>query len=248
MKESRDLMGMPVTVEILDQAAKQVSADEVFEYFNYIDKKFSTYKTDSEISRINRGEIKAGDYSEDMKTVFALSRETKQLSYGYFDICRPDGKIDPSGLVKGWAIETAAQILKKRGFKNFYVEAGGDIQAFGKNGQGRSWSVGIKNPFNQKEIVKVVYLANLGLATSGSYIRGQHIYNPHEQKKVISEIVSLTVIGPNVYEADRFATAAFAMGSKGINFIENLNGFEGYMIDSKGIATETRGFEKFTIC
>ena len=83
------------------------------------------------------------------------------------------------------------------------------------------------------------------MATSGTYIRGQHIYNPFERSQPITEIVSLTVIGPNVYEADRFATAAFAMGRVCIDFIEQQNGLEGYMIDQDGIATLTSGFEKY---
>ena len=94
--------------------------------------------------------------------------------------------------------------------------------------------------------VKIVYLSGQGIATSGTYARGQHIINPLEPNVPITEIVSLTVIGPNVYEADRFATAAFAMGKSGIEFIENLEGFEGYMIDSQGIATYTNGFDILT--
>jgi thiamine biosynthesis lipoprotein len=247
IKQTKALMGMPITVEIIDPKAKQEDVAAVFAYFNYVDKKFSTYKKNSEISRINRGAINKADYSLDMKTVMALSEEARKLSAGYFNILTPQGKYDPSGLVKGWGINNAAGILLDRGFKNFYVEAGGDIQACGNNAENKRWSVGIKNPFNQKEIVKVVYISNLGMATSGSYIRGQHIYNPNNPNSPITEIVSLSVIGPNVYEADRFATAAFAMGKEGVNFIEQMDGFEGYMIDKKGIATMTSGFEKFTI-
>lgn len=238
-------MGMPITVEIIDASADERDIDEVFSYFKYVDEKFSVYKSMSEISRINSGEIKEENCSEDMKTVFALSEETKIKTNGYFDITAPDGKRDPSGLVKGWAIHNASKILEKRGFNDFYVEAGGDIQVRGKNGQGRDWRIGIRNPFNTKEIVKVVRLENEGVATSGTYIRGQHIYNPHQRNKPILEIVSLTVIGPNVYEADRFATAAFAMAEKGIGFIENLAGFEGYAIDKNGLAVMTSGFEKY---
>ena len=85
-----------------------------------------------------------------------------------------------------------------------------------------------------------------GIATSGSYLRGQHIYNPHLPEKKLTEIVSFTVIGENILEADRFATAAFAMGKEGINFIEQLPHFEGYAIDSNGMATFTSNFELYT--
>jgi thiamine biosynthesis lipoprotein len=104
-----------------------------------------------------------------------------------------------------------------------------------------------KKTFPSNEIVKVISLNNKGIATSGTAIRGQHIYNPHEQNVPITDIVSMTVIGPNVYEADRFATAAFAMGAKGINFIEMLPDCEGYMIDKNGIATYTKRFKEYVI-
>ena len=84
------------------------------------------------------------------------------------------------------------------------------------------------------------------MATSGSYIRGAHIYNPHAPTAALTDILSITVVGPDVYEADRFATAAFAMGREGINFIERLQGFEGYAIDKSGVATLTSGFEHYT--
>lgn len=247
MKQTRLLMGMPITVEICDSSVTQEALDNVFDYFDYVDKKFSTYKDDSEISEINNGQKQEKDYSQDMKEVFELCEQTKKETEGYFDIQLKSGKYDPSGLVKGWAIYNAAKILQKLGFSDFYVEAGGDIQVNGKNSQGKNWRIGIRNPFNEAEIIKAVSLQDEGIATSGTYIRGQHIYNPYEDKKPITEIVSLTVIGPNIYEADRFATAAFAMGKKGINFVESLKNLEGYMVDKDGIATMTSGFEKYLV-
>lgn len=237
-------MGMPVILEIIDSWVTQKTFDEVFAYFEYVDRKFSTYKDESEISLINRQEISLEQSSEDMQAIFMLAEQTRQETDGYFDIAR-SGKYDPSGIVKGWAIYNAAEILRQAGFKNFYVDAGGDIQVWGKNSQGQDWRVGIQSPFNPKEIVKVVSLLDCGMATSGTYVRGQHIYNPKDGEQPITEIVSLTVIGPDIYEADRFATAAFAMGSAGVYFIENLKGFEGYMIDQKGLATYTSGFERY---
>ncbi|MEO8396216.1 MAG: FAD:protein FMN transferase [Chloroflexota bacterium] len=243
MKQTRLMMGMPITVEIVDASANDDVFNAVFDYFQYVDQTFSTYKDASEIMRINRHELSLEDASWDMQTVFALAEQTRQETYGYFDI-RHNGTIDPSGIVKGWAIYNAAELLRRLSFENFYVDAGGDIQVVGKNDQGEDWRVGIRNPFNIHEIVKVLSVTDCGVATSGTSIRGQHIYNPKNAAQTIDDIVSITVIGPNVYEADRFATAAFAMGKDGIAFIENLQDFEGYMIDVNGIATLTSGFTK----
>ena len=239
-------MGMPIVIDVVDAAATHDHVEQVFSYFDSIDQRFSTYKPQSEISKINRNEIPASSYSEDMKTVFALCEDTLRATHGYFDIRTSRGTYDPSGLVKGWSIYHAAQMLAGFGYQNFYVDAGGDIQVSGVNEKGGSWSIGIKNPFQEKEIVAVVYLENQGIATSGTYIRGQHVYNPKNKHAPITDVVSLTVIGPNVYEADRFATAAFAMGKDGIAFIEGLDGFEGFSIDAQGMGIATSGFHTYT--
>lgn len=239
MKDTRMIMGMPITIEILDAGVMKHDLADIFKYFVYIDETFSTYKSSSEISCINRGDISTHQYSKDMQEVLRLSEETKKLTGGYFDISH-NNKLDPSGLVKGWAIYRACKLARRKGFKSFYIDAGGDIQA-----EGKVWKVGIKNPFQHDQVIKTIALRDRGIATSGTYNRGEHIYNPHTGDNHIPEIVSLTVIGPNIYEADRFATAAFAMGRHGIAFIEHLSGFEGYMIDSHGIATVTSLFDTY---
>jgi len=236
MQQVRSIMGMPITVDIRDKKVTSKNFDEVFDYFHEVDEKYSPFKETSEVGKLNRGETVSKEMTEILRLVKDLKNETK----GYFDIVKPNGKIDPSGIVKGWAIKNAADILQKNGFKKFYVDAGGDAEIAGKN-----WKWGIRNPFNVKEIVKVLNLSDCGIATSGTYERGQHIYNPITKSAVITDIVSLTVIGPNVYDADKYATPAFAMGKKGIEFIESLTGFEGYMIDKDGIATMTSGFSRY---
>jgi thiamine biosynthesis lipoprotein len=247
MRQTRSIMGMPVQLEIVDAGATDASYEMVFDYFRTVDEQFSPYKETSEVARINRGELIEGEYSEEMRKVLALCAETTRATNGYFDIRNFDNRIDPSGLVKGWAINNAAALLRSAGLSNFYVEIAGDIQTSGLNDEGNEWSIGIRNPFVEGEIVKVVYPQGKGIATSGTYIRGSHIYNPFLPDDQTSEYVSLTVIGPNVYEADRFATAAFVMGEKGIHFLEGLSGFEAYAIDRNGQAVMTSGFEEYTL-
>lgn len=244
MKQTKIIMGMPVAVEIVGVDDSKIF-QKIFDYFAHIDKKFSTFKKNSEISKINQGKVKPEESSFEMKEVLKLSELTKRQTNNYFDI-KKDNYIDPSGLVKGWAINNASNLLTKDGYKNFYIDAGGDIQAIGKNSKDKAWSVGIRNPFDTSQIIKVLHLSDRAVATSGTYERGDHIYNP-KQKDCESNIISLTVIGQNIYDADRFATAAFAMGEAGITFIENLKNFEGYMVNKKRVATQTSGFGKYTI-
>ena len=132
-------------------------------------------------------------------------------------------------------------MLRVKGYTDFTIDAGGDIQV-----GSRERVIGIRNPFDSMSVVKKVQLKDRGIATSGTYIRGDHIYNPHDEN-FQTEFVSFSVIGPNVYDADRFATAAFAMGRKGLYFIENLPGFEAYAINQMGIGVYTSGFSNYVV-
>ncbi len=245
MRVTRLMMGMPITVDVVGSGDDGATIEAVFAYFDAVDRRFSTYKDDSEISAINQGRLREADYSAEMREVLALAERTRLETDGYFDIRTSAGTLDPSGVVKGWAIRNAAALVARTGARNFYVDAGGDIQASGNNPDGKAWRVGIRNPFDQAEIIKVVEPRGKGVATSGTYVRGQHIYDPHARGKTIDEIVALTVIGPDVLEADRFATAAFAMGRSGIGFIEQMPGLEGYLVDRDRRATFTSGFEGY---
>lgn len=245
MRTTRVLMGMPITVEIVseDEIAAQ-SIEDVFAYFTSVDERFSMYKNTSEIMRINHGTCARADASPDMQEVFALCERTRDETDGYFNHVRGDC-YDPTGVVKGWAIHRAAELLRRAGHTNFFIDAGGDSEIAGHNADGEAWRVGIRNPFCETEVVKILHMSGGGIATSGTSMRGQHIYNPHAPEKLITDIVSMTVVGPDVCSADRFATAAFAMGTQGITFIDGLAGHEGYMIDARGCATMTRGFETY---
>jgi thiamine biosynthesis lipoprotein len=233
-------MDMPITIKVARHEERKTKKDleRVFNYFHYVDDQYSPFKETSQVAKLNRGE----EVSKEMKLILSLSQDLRDQTGGYFDIKKPDGKIDPSGIVKGWAIKNAADILRKAGYERFYIDAGGDAEIVGKN-----WKWGIRNPFDVSQIVKVLNLSDCGIATSGTYERGQHIYNPITKKIEITDIFSLTVIGPNVYEADKFSTPAFAMGKEGIMFIEKMPGLEGYMIDKDGIATMTTGFGRYVI-
>jgi len=115
MKQEKILMGMTIKIEIADKNADEKIFDKIFSYFKKIEERFSVYKENSEISKINRGEINKNKWSPEMKEIFELSEKTKRETNGYFDIQKPDGKYNPSGLVKGWAILKAADILRKEG-------------------------------------------------------------------------------------------------------------------------------------
>jgi thiamine biosynthesis lipoprotein len=247
MKQWRVVMGMPITIEIAGGNVAPAHFEQLYSYFEYVEEVFSPFRATSETSRINSGLLRVEDSSEEMRTVVRLAEKTRVETKGHFDVNR-DGVFNPVGIVKGWAVYQASEMLRQAGLWDFYIEAGGDIQLSGRNGSGDYWAVGIRNPFAPDEIVKSLRLSDMGIATSGTYVRGQHIYGPlAADGATADEIVSVTVLGPNVYEADRFATAAFAMGKEGISFLERERGLEGYMIDKNGIATMTSGFSAYAL-
>jgi thiamine biosynthesis lipoprotein len=245
MKQWRVVMGMPVTIEIAGGDVDPALFERLYSYFEHVEEVFSPFRPTSETSRINSGVLRVEDSSEEMRTVVRLAEKTRIETKGYFDINR-DGVFDPVGIVKGWAAYQASEMLRQAGVWDFYIEAGGDIQLSGRNDSGEYWAVGIRDPFAGDQIVKSLRLSDMGIATSGTYVRGHHICDPlAADGTAVDEIVSVTVLGPNVYEADRFATAAFAMGREGIRFLEREPGLEGYMIDRDGMATMTSGFASY---
>ncbi|WP_199178656.1 FAD:protein FMN transferase [Acidimangrovimonas sediminis] len=235
---------MPVTLDIVD-AAGEAPFEAVFGLLEAIDRRFSPFKAESELCRLDRGDLAEPALSGEMREVLALAEDTGRRSNGYFRIRRPDGGLDPSGVVKGWAIKRAADLLRARGHRHFCVEVAGDMEVSGLGPDRQPWRVGLRNPFDAGQIVKVLALSDRGIATSGTATQGQHIYDPHRPGHAITRIVSLTVIGPDVLEADRFATAAFAMEEDGIDFIEETPGLEGYAIGADRVATLTSGFRAY---
>ena len=244
MKQTRVHMGMPITVEIVSDLATSELFERVFAFFAEVDTNYSPFKPDSQVARIDSGELALDAADDEMQSILWLAELTEQQTFGFFTVWQ-NGRFNPSGIVKGWAIYQAADIVREAGFNNFYIDAGGDVQIYGRNPQAEPWQIGIRNPFDQTQIVKTLSAIDCGVATSGFYQRGRHIYNPHAADDPLDEVVSLTVVGPNVFEADRFATAAFAMGREGIHFIESRPGLEGYMIDKTGMATMSSGFSQY---
>lgn len=244
IKQTRLIMGMPIVLMTPDVSVTNENIEEVFTFFKYVDKTYSPFIDSSIVSRINRGEMGEPEYPDELREILAIAKSTKRQTNGYFDVWHK-GNFDPSGIVKGWAIAEAAKILAK--YTNaFYVEAGGDLQVSGVNDEGSPWQIGIRNPFDRNQNIKVIALKNNAIATSGTAIQGQHIYDP-VQGKELKEMISISVIAPNIIDADRMATAAFAMGAKGIYFIEQLDGYEAYAVMHDKTATATTGWHGYEV-
>jgi thiamine biosynthesis lipoprotein len=235
-------MGMPVTVEVVDPGAEE-AVEEAFADFRLLDRTFSPFLAGSAVSRINRGELEVEAAGPLVAQAVDLCRRYEQATHGYFSAWL-DGRFDPSGLVKGWAIDRAASILHRHGFHNFFVDAAGDVQTRGHKVGGEPWRVGVRHPLERDKVACVILAADLAVATSGTYEKGDHIVDPHTGRPA-RELLSFTVVGPDILQADVFATAGFAMGRRGLDFVLGVEGYEAFAIGQDLVATWTPGFDDY---
>jgi thiamine biosynthesis lipoprotein len=213
-----DVWGTIVFVEV---ASTKVGLDElnaglaeVTDYVKVVDQEFSTYKPDSQVSKIRRGELKIEDASAQMQEVWELCLKARDLTGGSFDPWVVKGGYDPSGYVKGWAADKCVQILKRHGAENIQVNAAGDLVLAGGFENGKPWSIGVRSPENRFEVVKVFEITDGAIATSGTYEIGAHIKDPHTGLIAIGAR-SATVIGPDGGLADALATSLVVAGQDG---------------------------------
>ena len=221
-------MGMPIGVDVRDPAVNPGALDRAFAWLHWIDATFSTYKPDSEISRLNRGDLALPDAHPAVRAVLARCAELREETGGYFDseaallaqwervgnVALRLGAVDPSGLVMGWAVERAARLLEQAGARHYSVNAGGDIRVRGRPSPASGWRIGIQHPTVRDKVAAVIEATNLAIATSGAYERGAHIVDPHTGRPP-DGVLSVTIVGPDLAMADAYATAAYAMGREG---------------------------------
>lgn len=236
------IMGMPIVLDVRDDVEDEV-AERAFDWLRWVDATFSTYKPDSEISRLNRGELALEDAHPDVRDVLDRCEELRVETRGYFDMRAPmPGAIDPSGLVKGWSVDRAADLLDDAGIRNYGISAGGDMRVRGRAVPDACWRIGIQHPLLRDRVAAVVEATDLAVATSGAYARGDHVVNPHTESPP-SGVLSVTVCGPDLGTADAFATAAFAMGAVGPHWTARLpRGFEAMTILADETVLSTGGF------
>ncbi|TMK73668.1 MAG: FAD:protein FMN transferase [Actinobacteria bacterium] len=234
-------MGMPIVVDVRDEEVEEDTLEAVFDWLRWVDATFSTYREDSEISRLDRGELAVADAHDDVRRVLDRCEELREETRGSFD-ARATGRLDPSGLVKGWAVDSGADILHGAGLRNFAVNAGGDMRLSGRAVPELTWRVGIQHPLDRARVAAVVEANDLAVATSGAYARGDHVVEPHTGRPPHG-VLSVTVVGPELATADAYATAALAMGPHaGPHWTARLRGYEAMTILADETVLTTGGF------
>jgi thiamine biosynthesis lipoprotein len=220
------VMGTAVSIHVRAPLPAAGTIEAACAVLHDIDRRFSLYRPDSELGRLARGEIDETGLSSDVRWVLAACDDLARTSGGAFDARRhrADGVVDPSGFVKGWAVEEAARCLDDAGARNYVFAAGGDILARGESEPGRPWRVGVRHPGDAATVLAVLAVRDGAVATSGLYERGVHIRDPRTAA-VPDELLSLTVVGPSLAWADAYATGAFAMGLEGLSWVHRHPGY-----------------------
>ena len=234
-------MGTVVSFDVpawADQVLGRVAS-----WLHWVDATFSPYRDDSDVSRFGRGALALAECAPELTEVLAACADVTARSGGYFTI-RPGGRLDPSGYVKGWAIERAAAMLTTAGSAEHSVNGGGDIQCVGDHGPGELWRVGIADPLRPGTLALVVTGRDFAVATSGVAERGAHIVDPYTGQPP-SGLASVTLVGVRLAETDAYATAAFAMGSAARDWVESLDRYEAFAITATGATWQTSGFGRY---
>ncbi|WP_405534229.1 FAD:protein FMN transferase [Streptomyces sp. NBC_00075] len=236
MRRVEHIMGFPISLRIDDENAPAEAADAVFAWLHEVDARFSPFKDDSEVSRLDRGELETDELSTDLTEVLGLCEEYRVATKGAFDVRLPGRGLDPCAMVKGWAVQRAADLLAAAGVRTYCLNAGGDVVA-----AGRPWRVGVRHPEHADQLCTVLELTEGGVATSARYERGDHILDGRTGRPATG-LLSLTVVAATLTEADATATAAFAMGVAGVDWAAARKGCEVFAVDADRQVLRTAGF------
>ena len=224
-----DIASSLVSEEALNQGMQQV-----IDFCKQVDAEFSTYINSSWVTRLRTNQVEITSCPPSVQEVWQLCLQAKHLTEGAFDPWAVEGGFDPSGLVKGWAADKCADLLVTLGIEHVQVNAAGDLSLRGGfyDGVVKPCSIGVVNPDNRTEVVKIYEITNGAIATSGTYERGAHINDPYTGLIAIGA-KSATVVGPLGWLCDALATALMVAGEDGAKYFSQpeLEGYQVFVLD-----------------
>ncbi|MCZ2404217.1 FAD:protein FMN transferase [Paenarthrobacter sp. Z7-10] len=237
-------MGTVFSFDIRGAGVPLTALEEAIRWLHRMDAMFSTYRADSEISRMDRGEIAPSDCSPEVREVLGLAAEAGERSSNYFSTSI-NGRLDPSGMVKGWAIEKVSIFLRNAGSTVHALNGGGDIQFVGLPAPARPWTIGVASPFQPRTLATTVSGpttgADFAVATSSTAERRLHVVDPFTGRPATT-LASITLTGERLTVVDAYATAALAMGEAARDWIEQLPGIEAFAVTADGRSWHTCQF------
>ena len=234
-------MGFPISMRI-DEGAP-VGMDRAFAWLREVDARFSPFRPDSEVSRLDRGQLLPHEISVELAEILELCEHYRAASGGAFDHRLPGRGLDPCAVVMGWAVQRAAELLTAAGAERYCVNAGGDV-VVAAGVDAVPWRVGVRHPERPDRLCAVLELTGGAVATSARYERGDHIIDGRTGRPATG-LLSLTVVAASLTAAAATATAAFAMGEAGIEWAAARDGCEVFAVDARQRVFRT---PRFPIC
>jgi thiamine biosynthesis lipoprotein len=236
-------MGTVFSIDVPADVPDRV-LDDAVDWLRWVDETFSTYRPGSAVSRLGRGEVRVEACPPEVGEVLDLCTRLRRETDGYFD-ATAGGRLDPSGLVKGWAVERASARLRATGAPSHCLNGGGDVCLAAEPGTGRRWRVGIVDPLSRHRLVAVVSGADVGVATSGTAERGGHVRDPFTGRPATT-LASVTVVGPSLARADAYATAAVAMQERASRWLPTLTDYAALVQTAAGDRWHTANWPALT--
>lgn len=239
------VMGLPVSVHVRGPEASGLDVEEAvesaFTSLRLDDDLLSTWKSDSLVSRVRRGEVSLHDSGPLLLQVADLCDEARRRTRGAFSAWLPGRagipEFDPTGLVKGWAVQRAFHDLSARlarlGEHDLLISAGGDVVLGCTRTDTPDWVVAVEDPRDRRRSVLTLSMRAGAVATSGTAARGQHIIDPESGTPAAGQL-SATVVGPDLLWADVYATAAFVDGTRSETWLGPLAGYVGFLVTDDG--------------
>lgn len=242
------VMGMTASVHVrgpdLDGPRVTGAVEAAFAALRRADHVFSTYRQDSTLLRDRAGSRPCAADSADLDEVFSLCAEAMTRTQGFFDpaVRTPSGVVlDPTGLVKGWAVQRASGVLAELGEHDHYVAVAGDLSLAVHREDTAPWQVGISSPFDRDTLVTTTKVGTGAVATSGTGERGGHVRDPFTGR-FATELASVTVLGPELVWADVYATAALARGLDALRWLPTLAEHEWFVVAADGCRWRSPGW------
>lgn len=240
------------------------------------DRQFSPYRHTSELQRLRRGgvlpmrttspngwaaapgpalEQRRGQMSASMRKVLAQCERLERSTGGAFTPFDSLGRFDPTGLVKGWAMERAVRAVNALGYADVCLNVGGDVRTSGLAHVARPWRVALVDPLRKGAVRQVVAAPASGeafaVATSGTQERGEHLWDQGGRPLPESRI-AVTVVGADAGVVDAIATAVWVRArvegvQAGLDLLQRTAGCEGCISCTAGCLHRSEGFPQHLV-
>lgn len=243
----REILGLPISIDVRDvRSDAPALINRAFDWLGEVQARFSPSDPDSEVCRMNRSELPRGGPSPELSAVLGLCATYTARSGGAFCARTEDHALDPSGLVIGWGVQRAADLLRQAGIRNFQITAGGDVITAGEPAPGQPWRVGVRDPERADRMCVTLGVRDAAVATLSAHDRGAHMMDGRTGRTP-EGLLSITVLAPDLTTADGTAAAGYALGKAGIGWAAGQRNCQVYAVTTEHRVLRSAGLDQLIL-